>query len=245
MFFIIGIDWKRYRKEVHVTADAAIKTFEPSRYLTKLSRRVRGAGGAWTSVESDYLEVKWRLLWLRSEQPASSIETELVSHEDGMAVFRARVALPSGGSATGWGHETASGFDDYVEKAETKALGRALAALGYGTQFCEDFEFSQAPKRESDPIRTADSALMRVPISEEEGIPGDDTKPSNPAGGRRGPAATEPQVRAIYAIARGALALDEDALDERCRARYGAGPSELTRRQASEFIDELKNGAQS
>ena len=58
----------------------------------------------------------------------------------GRAIFRARVLLASGGSATGWGHETAGGFEDYLEKAETKALGRALAALGYGTQFCEDFE---------------------------------------------------------------------------------------------------------
>ena len=31
---------------------------------------------------------------------------------------------------------------DYIEAAETKAIGRALAALGYGTQFCSDFDFS-------------------------------------------------------------------------------------------------------
>jgi hypothetical protein len=52
-------------------------------------------------------------------------------------------------------------------------------------------------------------------------------------------------VKAIYAIARGSLALDEAELDERCRDRYGVAPQELNRRQASEFIDALKMGAAS
>ena len=103
--------------------------FDASKYLTDLSGR-------------EYLEVKWRLLWLRTEHPDAVIETELVKHEAGLALFRARVAVPAGGTATGWGSETADDFEDFIEKAETKALGRALAALGYGTQFCEDFDFS-------------------------------------------------------------------------------------------------------
>ncbi len=52
--------------------------------------------------------------------------------------------------------------------------------------------------------------------------------------------ATDPQIKAIYAIARATLALDEQELDERCRQRYGRVPQELDRRQASAFIDELK-----
>jgi hypothetical protein len=31
--------------------------------------------------------------------------------------------------------EKAASFSDFLEKAETGAIGRALAALGYGTQF--------------------------------------------------------------------------------------------------------------
>ncbi len=57
-----------------------------------------------------------------------------------MAVFRAEVILPNGGRATGYGSEAQADFADYIEKAETKAIGRALAALGYGTQFALDFE---------------------------------------------------------------------------------------------------------
>jgi hypothetical protein len=206
---------------MNASAGATERTFDPSRYLTKITRRVRDGSGGWAAGESDYLEVKWRLLWLRTEHPDSIIETELVSHPEGLAIFRAKVTLASGGSATGWGHESAGGFEDYLEKAETKALGRALAALGFGTQFCEDFDVAASDEADSGRPSSGDAE----------------------AGMQRGPRATEPQVRAIYAIARGALALNEEELDERCRERYRVGPSDLSRRQASEFIDVLKNGA--
>lgn len=108
------------------------KVFRASRYLTKLDGK-------------DYLEVKWRLLWLRTEHPDAVVATELEKHEGGMALFKAKITLPGGGEATGWGSETVSDFGEYIEKAETKALGRACAALGYGTQFCDDFDFYDKP----------------------------------------------------------------------------------------------------
>lgn len=105
--------------------------FEPEKYLTKLPH----------FGNRDYLEVKWRLLWLRTTYPDAKINTRLVEHEVGTrAVCFAKVELSTGGEATGWGQETAAGFEDYLEKAETKALGRALAALGFGTQFAQDYE---------------------------------------------------------------------------------------------------------
>jgi hypothetical protein len=42
--------------------------------------------------------------------------------------------------ATGYGSETKTDFGDYVEKAETKAVGRALAFLGYGTAQAMDLD---------------------------------------------------------------------------------------------------------
>lgn len=237
---------------VNEMSDKNEKTFDPSRYLTKLPKRGRQADGSWKTVETDYLEVKWRLLWLRTEHPNASIETELASHGDDTAIFRARVSIPNGGSATGWGHETASDFGDYLEKAETKALGRALAALGYGTQFCEDFDFAR-----DDEQRVVDSPVDRS--STKAGTRTDSAAvhlTSNVTAMSQGPRrtsnavherpvlqATEPQVKAIYAIARGAQALDDVELEAHCRERYGCAPQELTRRQASEFIDALKLGA--
>jgi hypothetical protein len=101
--------------------------FDPTPYI----RQLRGRGGG------DYLDVKWRLLWLRKEHPDAEIVTELVEHDPQMAIFKATVTLPTGGKATGYGSETASDFADFIEKAETKAIGRALNALGYGAQFSE------------------------------------------------------------------------------------------------------------
>ena len=112
--------------------------FDPTPYLRQLHGRGRAGGG-------DYLDVKWRLLWLRKEHPDAEIMTELVQHDPQMAIFKATVTLPTGGKATGYGSETASDFPDFIEKAETKAIGRALNALGYGAQFGE----SQRPE---DPV---------------------------------------------------------------------------------------------
>jgi hypothetical protein len=36
--------------------------------------------------------------------------------------------------------ETAQGWEDFLEKAETGAIGRALAAAGFGTQFAVEME---------------------------------------------------------------------------------------------------------
>lgn len=112
------------------------KTFNPADYLTDFKGR-------------DYLPVAARLLWLRTEAPDSIVHTDMVQLDgDGphaRAIFRSEVTVIKGGEvlgkATGWGSETANDFGDYLEKAETKAVGRALAALGYGTQFAiEDLD---------------------------------------------------------------------------------------------------------
>jgi hypothetical protein len=112
--------------------------FDPNEYLIKVT------GGA------DYLEVKWRLVWFRSEHPNGQIFTEVQEHDrhEGYARVKARVQYDITGEdgtvrtaiAESTGTEMISDFPDYLEKAETKAIGRALAALGYGTQFATDFD---------------------------------------------------------------------------------------------------------
>jgi hypothetical protein len=125
--------------------------FDPAAHL---SNKVRGG--------ADYLEVKWRLVWLRSEHPDAAIATELVRETDNSALFKASVSIPGGGSATGFGSETAKDFGDFIEKAETKAVGRALAMLGYGTQFVgEDLDegdrIVDAPVERPAPTRAANT----------------------------------------------------------------------------------------
>lgn len=85
----------------------------------------------------DYLEVKYRIVWFREERPDWSIETEFTHMADKSACAKATVRDVSGRIvATSHKIEAASHFPDFAEKAETGAIGRALALLGYGTQFC-------------------------------------------------------------------------------------------------------------
>lgn len=102
------------------------KRFNPSEYLIDLKGK-------------EYLPVQWRLVWLRQEHPDWSIDTQLVSHEDNGAVFCAKIRDAEGRLvSSGHGSEVMKDFHDYLEKAETKAVGRALAMCGYGTQFTAD-----------------------------------------------------------------------------------------------------------
>jgi hypothetical protein len=202
----------------------AATPFEPARYLT----RVNG---------SDYLEVKWRLVWMRDRYPDAAVETELMSHHDNVAVFRASVTLPNGGSATGWGSESAGDFRDYLEKAETKAIGRALAALGFGTQFCPDFEFGAAVGR------VVDSPVKVTRGSRASGADRQDTDAIAAIGPDQ--AATQRQLRYLQAVAREA-GYDVAALDERAMQEFGVQANALSRRDASTLIDLIQtrgNGA--
>ena len=200
--------------------------FDASKYLTKLSGK-------------DYLEVKWRLLWLRTLHPDAVIETELVKHGAGLALFRARVTVPGAGSATGWGSETAEDFGDFIEKAETKALGRALAALGYGTQFCEDFDFTAETKEPRKQRSTASRQTSTPQRTKERVVDSPVARNGLKMLKDGGAIATPAQVKAIYTITRDAGG-DEDTVEGRCRAVFSCLPAELTKQQASEFIDLLR-----
>lgn len=179
--------------------------FEPGKHLIQISGR-------------DYLEVKWRLVWLRTAHPEAVIETEMIRDDGETALFRSRVSLPNGATATGWGSESVQDFGDYVEKAETKSLGRALAALGYGTQFCQDFDYGTAESG-----RVVDAPVLRS------------------VGRRPGTAdlATERQVKAIYAIGRAGHLSETDVM-QRSQDHFGCTPEQLGRREASQLIDLLK-----
>jgi hypothetical protein len=87
-----------------------------------------------------YLMVAYRLQWLSEDVPNYRIDTNLVRSDENSATVAARVTIFD--SATGklsreaLAHktETKTDFNDFLEKAETAAVGRALAMLGFGTQ---------------------------------------------------------------------------------------------------------------
>ena len=89
----------------------------------------------------DYLQVMWRLVWFRDTKANWCIDTEALHVDDKGALFCAKIYDENGVlKASGHGSEAPRDFGDYIEKAETKAIGRALAMLGYGTQFAPELD---------------------------------------------------------------------------------------------------------
>lgn len=103
-----------------------------------------------------YLQVAYRLVWFREEHPTWGIETNIQdwNQEKKWVVFRAQITDETGRViAQATKAESSQGFADYIEKAETGSIGRALALCGYGTQFEPDLD-------EGD--RLADSPVAQV-----------------------------------------------------------------------------------
>ena len=107
------------------------RTFDAPAHMRKIRTR---------QGMQDYLDVKWRVAWLRAEHPTAQIVTEQISGDEQHARFRCKITLPNGAISTGHGSETLQDFPDFYEKAETKAIGRACAVLGYGTDSAADFD---------------------------------------------------------------------------------------------------------
>jgi|GEM_PF-4897687 len=128
-----------------------------------------------------YLEVKYRLVWFREEHPTWSIETQLVSVTDTSAYAKATIRDDTGRIiATSHKFESVQGFPDFIEKAETGAIGRALALIGYGTQFCADEldEGKRIVDAPAEPARRSQAKAMVVP-DHSEVAPVEETRPSN------------------------------------------------------------------
>lgn len=88
----------------------------------------------------DYLMVAYRIQWFNEEVPNFYIDTQFLSIDDEQTVAKATVSVLGDGGlivkrATATKRETKKDFSDHTEKAETSAIGRALAMLGFGTQF--------------------------------------------------------------------------------------------------------------
>lgn len=153
-----------------------MSNFKPSEHLIQIKSK---------QGEQDYLPVQWRLVWFREQYPQGTIDTDevcvdldreeeaeqwvwnsdkrrsekVVKHGKGYARFKALITTGDGGRATGHKTENAANFGDYYEKAETGAIGRALAALGFGTQF-SDSEFAEGE-------RIVDAPVTRQPAATE------------------------------------------------------------------------------
>lgn len=127
----------------------------------------------------DYLQVAHRLVWFREKHPDWSIETTMQSTGDTYALFNAVIKNESGRIiATAHKREDAKHFPDFIEKAETGSIGRALALCGFGTQF--EPELDEGNRLADAPINKAPSgwSMSQFQPTDEEagkGFSGDGT----------------------------------------------------------------------
>ena len=140
-----------------------------------------------------YLDVQNRMIWFLRDQrdliarglatTSYVIRTELVEQDRqaGFAQFKTYVRDVLGNEATMYGSETAKDFGDYAEKASTKSLGRALAMLGYGTQFAAEMDEGE---------RVVDSPVERRATPNSKIAPTRAPQPQQTAQTRNAPAGT-------------------------------------------------------
>ena len=85
----------------------------------------------------EYAEVNQRIKAFRMVYPQGTIVTDMISNENGICVFKARVS-DNEGHILGVGHayekedSTFINKTSYIENCETSAVGRALGMAGFG-----------------------------------------------------------------------------------------------------------------
>ncbi len=120
-------------------------TFDPNMYMLKLpkTKKVKLSNGEvrFEQIEADYLPVAPRIAWFRRDHPDWSIIIKSEELANKGVVMKAIIRNSDTRIiATARIMETEIGFSDYIEKAETGALGRALAMCGYGTLQAPEFD---------------------------------------------------------------------------------------------------------
>lgn len=143
---------------------------------------------AWTPDADDFINLKGKLYlparrrvqWMRGmpvPHPDWTIDTAVEEHavgkfvrpgrvEGGYALVCAKVYDEYGRLiATGRKSEYSENFADYLEKAETGAIARALAVAGYGTESAIDFDEGIDKERIAD-------APVAAPAIKSSAVPG-------------------------------------------------------------------------
>jgi hypothetical protein len=114
-------------------------------FMIERNKKIKGEYGRpdrWEKMPPQpYLQVAHRLVWFREEHPDWTISTREIFSDEKTSVFECVILTPEGRViATGHKKETIAGFGDFMEKAETGSVGRALALCGFGTQFATDLD---------------------------------------------------------------------------------------------------------
>ena len=188
-------------------------------------------------VTRPYPKVGGRLRLAHEENGSLSISTEIIRYEENVAVVRAQ-ATTSKGTFNGLG--MASFERDQriapaiLELAETRAIARSLRFAGYGVEYCSAEEVSHLEngglieQTSESPAQSHNGTVSEEPEKEGE------NDGQNPQDARL----TSKQLNYLKRLARDRRMTDKE-LRTKTMESYKKQPEYLTKREASELIDQL------
>lgn len=116
---------------------------------------------------SQYLGARDRLLWFLQEEDEYSVTSQVERLSGALAIVKVTVTIGSGKRVEALGSAQTNGDYRAVESAETHALARALALLGYGTESALELDTKTASDSPSMPPKkgggTADESGSKGP----------------------------------------------------------------------------------
>ena len=120
----------------------------------------KGTELPFTLIKSkEYLLVPYRIIWFKEEKPDWYIKTSFTLLNEKTAICHAEIYDEQNRfRGDGDKREDSSHFPDFMEKAQTGAIGRALAFIGYGTQFAQELD-SDSSDGTKDGHKIVDSPL--------------------------------------------------------------------------------------
>jgi len=191
-------------------------------------------------VKNIYPKIGGRLRLAHEENDQLSITTEIIKYDENLAVIRA-ITTTMKGNFPGLGMASVERDNSIapaiLELAETRAIARSLRFAGYGVEYCSAEEISHLENANSKPPASSEG---KADPPKEPPITPTDGKPGNGGNGGNGDARiSNKQLNYIVTLGKG-LKLNSKDLDQESVKTYGVKMAFLTTKQASAFIDTLK-----
>jgi len=127
-----------------------------------------------------YLQVAQRIVWFNEDTERYNIVTEFLSLTEERAVCKATVQIFNKEGqllrqAQGTKSESKRDFSDFIEKAETGAVGRAITTLGFGTAYALA-DLDEGDRIIDTPVTNTKLSAVPPPAAESTGA-----EPSSPS----------------------------------------------------------------
>ena len=193
-------------------------------------------------VKNIFPKIGGRLRLAHEENDQLSITTEIIKYDENLAVVRA-VTSTMKGSFPGLGmssverdHSIAPAI---LELAESRAIARSLRFAGYGVEYCSAEEVSHLQQNGGNAPPPDEKPQTKPPQEGPKG--GDAEKPGNGGNGGGNGDARISNKQLSYIVTLGkSLKLNSKDLDAEAVKVFGVKMAYLTIKDASAFIDTLK-----